>query len=299
MSGHIGSGVTVAIEPLALVHHLMTLTDRGPGGSATTLEAYRAGANAVIELRYPEPVDDQIMTTNRDTAVWPILAANGVTVAVVEADPLSLQSSYPPPRNPMSRASRPELLVQFSVACILWSVLPTDGPRWISILLGMAGAMVILLNRGLPKLMETQTDRLGLIMGVGLGLGLPMLWPEHALLGVLATTVIIPIHFSWGLSRTVLLVAAITGPFIAQQSELSGTLEIIIAACFFALWSSRERERRAAENEQEQEAQVEQVRAERESLNRIEGHRPTQDKLLLQYRRGSQRSSDPDALAAR
>ena len=94
MSGHIERGDR-RDRALALVHHLMTLTDRGPGGSATTLEAYRAGANAVIELRYPEPVDDQIMTTNRDTAVWPILAANGVTVAVVEADPLSLRVLIP------------------------------------------------------------------------------------------------------------------------------------------------------------------------------------------------------------
>lgn len=95
MSGHIGSGVTVAIEPLALVHQLMALTDRGPCGSATTLEAYRAGSNAVIELRYPEPVDDQIMTTNQETAAWPILAESGVTVAVVEADPLSLRLLIP------------------------------------------------------------------------------------------------------------------------------------------------------------------------------------------------------------
>ena len=103
----------------------------------------------------------------------------------------------------------------------------------------MAGALVVLLNRGLPKLVEAQADRFALILGVGMGLGLPVLWPEHALISVLATTVVIPIHFGWGLSRTVLLVAAITGPFIAQQSVLSGTLEIIIAACLFAIWSSR------------------------------------------------------------
>ena len=169
----------------------------------------------------------------------------------------------------MSRASRPELLIQLSVACMLWSVLPTDGPRWISILLGMAGALVVLLNRGLPKLVEAQADRFALILGVGMGLGLPILWPEHDLISVLATTVVIPIHFGWGLSRTVLLVAAITGPFIAQQSVLSGTLEIIIAACLFAIWSSRERERLATTMQREQEAQVERVRAERESLNEL------------------------------
>ena len=35
------------------------------------------------------------MTTNQETAAWPILAESGVMVAVVEADPLSLRLLIP------------------------------------------------------------------------------------------------------------------------------------------------------------------------------------------------------------
>ena len=95
MNGHIGSGVEVSIEPLALVHHLMTLADRGPTGSAVSLEAYRAGSDAVIELRYNEEVSDTLLATNVQSAVWPILASGGVRITIVEADPCTIRVMVP------------------------------------------------------------------------------------------------------------------------------------------------------------------------------------------------------------
>lgn len=99
LGGHIGSGVEVAVEPLALAHHLMTLADRGPSGSAIALEAYRAGTHAVIELRYSEAVSDALMATNEGTAVWPILASYGATITTVEADPCTLRIVLPTAEN--------------------------------------------------------------------------------------------------------------------------------------------------------------------------------------------------------
>lgn len=95
MSGNIGSGVEVSTEPLALVHYLMTLADRGPSGSATSLEAYRAGSDAVIELRYAEAIGDALIATSRESAVWPTLSAGGVRIAPVEADPCTLRVVVP------------------------------------------------------------------------------------------------------------------------------------------------------------------------------------------------------------
>ena len=95
MGGHIGSGAAVAVEPPALVHHLMILADRGPRGSATAVEAYRAGADAVIELRYNEDVSALPNDAHGESATWPLLDAHGVKITAVDADPCSLRIVIP------------------------------------------------------------------------------------------------------------------------------------------------------------------------------------------------------------
>lgn len=95
MTGHIGSGVEVSIEPLALVHHLLTLADRGPSGNAVSLEAYRAGSEAVIELRYAEEISDTLLATRGESAVRSVLVSGGVKIKTVEADPCVLRVVVP------------------------------------------------------------------------------------------------------------------------------------------------------------------------------------------------------------
>ncbi len=172
----------------------------------------------------------------------------------------------------MSKLSSQTLLLQLAVACLLLSVVDTylgRGPGWVSSLIPLMGALVILLNRGLPKLIRSQVDRIGLIMGVVLGLCLPQVWPEYDLVGVLAVILIIPAHFGWGLRRTLLLIAAVAGPFMAGQSEFLGSLEFIFLVSAFTLWMSKERERASIEAELDQHAQADQIRAERETLNEL------------------------------
>ena len=169
----------------------------------------------------------------------------------------------------MIRAPSPRPLTPLAIACLFLWLIPTEGPSWLPVAWAGAGALIVLLNRGLPKLMQSQVDRVGIIMGIGLGLSLPLMWPMYGLISVLAVVLFIPTYFRWGLSRTLLLIAAVAGPFVAQQSALAGTLEFIVLAGAFSLWSSREREQVATRAQQELDAQADQIRAEQDSLNEL------------------------------
>ena len=100
VGGHIGSGVNVLVEPLALVHHLMNLVDRGPQGTALSLEAYRAGEEAIIEIRFADTVDESLINTIQHTAAGPILEAEGVKTTTINADPNTLRIILPAAENP-------------------------------------------------------------------------------------------------------------------------------------------------------------------------------------------------------
>jgi len=172
----------------------------------------------------------------------------------------------------MNSDSNQARLIQLSVACMLLLVAAeTTGaePSWAPTLIGVTGALVILINRGLPKLIQSQVDRIGIIMGIGLGLCLPLIWPDHSLLSVLAVILIVPTHFRWGLARTSLLVAGVAGPFVVEQSQLAGTLEFILLLGGFTLWASRVREHAWTKAQRDQEAQADKIRTERESLSEL------------------------------
>ena len=89
----------------------------------------------------------------------------------------------------MNSDSNQARLKQLTVAfkLLLVAAETTDAePSWAPTLIGVTGALVILINRGLPKLSQSQVDRFGIIMGIGLGLCLPLIWPDHSLLSVIA-----------------------------------------------------------------------------------------------------------------
>ncbi len=143
------------------------------------------------------------------------------------------------------------------------------GLLWVNILLTAAGALVLLLSRGLQKLMASQMDRIGIILAIGLGIALPTLWPELGLLSVLAVMLVVPSLFGWGVSRTVLLIAAVAGPFVAELNPLWGSLEIILLLGAHGLWSARSRERAVSLARQSEASRSDQLRAERNSLNEL------------------------------
>jgi len=96
VGGHLGSGARVHVEPLALVHALIQIADRGTEGPTQAIESYRSGDKAIIEFRFPSTVDPTIISDLIDTRAWSMLAVADATLSRVEADPhilrLSLQA---------------------------------------------------------------------------------------------------------------------------------------------------------------------------------------------------------------
>jgi len=95
ISGVLGSGLSTSIEPLALVHHLMSMADRGPLGSACAMEVYRSGEDAVIELRYESADAAQLVSAYKESITWPLLASAGARITTTEADPHILRLNLP------------------------------------------------------------------------------------------------------------------------------------------------------------------------------------------------------------
>jgi len=93
MGGHLGSGATVQIEPLALVHVLIQIADRGADGPAQTIESYRSGDRAIVEFRFPSAVDRAAIHDHTQTRAWSMLTMADATLHLVDADPQILRLS--------------------------------------------------------------------------------------------------------------------------------------------------------------------------------------------------------------
>ncbi len=93
IGGHLGSGVHLEVEPLALAHVLIHIADRGPYGPAQSIDSYRSGHHAVVEFRFSSPVDLSLINTHINQQAWSMLSAVDVKLGTVDADPHILRLS--------------------------------------------------------------------------------------------------------------------------------------------------------------------------------------------------------------
>ena len=171
---------------------------------------------------------------------------------------------------PSESTIRPvQLLAAVAVVCGAAALTFAAGPAWLAIVMLAAGALTLLIGRGLRTFMLSQLDRTGLLLGVGLGLALPAVWPSHALLSAMAISLGVPLLFGWGISRTLLLVAAVAGAFISQHQGSAMSIEVLLIASGAAIWAARLRDLRVSSIQRIEDERLQLLDAERESLNEL------------------------------